>query len=126
MSDNGGHGGVTSNAPLRGSKGMLYEGGIREPLVIKWPGVTEAGSTCREPVIGVDFYPTLMEAANVKRRKATLLDGRSLMPLLKDASASLGRPALFWHFPAYLQGYTPVTAPSALRRQRPSGWAIGS
>ena len=86
---------------------MLYEGGIREPLVIKWPGVTEAGSTCREPVIGVDFYPTLMEAANVKRRKATPLDGRSLMPLLKDASASLGRPALFWHFPAYLQGYTP-------------------
>ena len=69
--------------------------------------MTEAGSTCREPVIGVDFYPTLMEAANVKRRNATPLDGRSLMPLLKDASASLGRPALFWHFPAYLQGYTP-------------------
>ena len=60
FSDNGGHGAVTSNAPLRGSKGMLYEGGIREPLIIKWPGVTEAGSTCREPVIGVDFYPTLM------------------------------------------------------------------
>ena len=107
FSDNGGHGGVTSNAPLRGSKGMLYEGGIREPLVIKWPGVTQSGSTCREPVIGVDFYPTLMEAANVNRRKATPLDGRSLMPLLKDASASLDRPALFWHFPAYLQGYTP-------------------
>ena len=65
---------------------MLYEGGIREPLVIKWPGVTQAGSTCREPVIGVDFYPTLMEAANVKRRKAAQLDGLSLMPLLKDAS----------------------------------------
>ena len=97
FSDNGGHGGVTTNAPLRGSKGMLYEGGIREPLAIKWPGVTQAGSTCREPVIGVDFYPTLMEAANVKRRKATPLDGRSLMPLLKDASASLDRPALFWH-----------------------------
>ena len=107
FSDNGGHGGVTSNAPLRGSKGMLYEGGIREPLVIKWPGVTQAGSTCREPVIGVDFYPTLMEAANVKRRKAAQLDGLSLMPLLKDASASLDRSALFWHFPAYLQGYTP-------------------
>ena len=106
FSDNGGHGAVTSNAPLRGSKGMLYEGGIREPLVIKWPGVTEAGSTCREPVIGVDFYPTLMEAAGVKRHKGAQLDGVSLMPVLKDASASLGRPALHWHFPAYLQGYT--------------------
>ncbi len=107
FSDNGGHGGVTSNAPLRGSKGMLYEGGIREPLVIKWPGITKAGSTCREPVIGVDFYPTLMEAAGVKRRKGAQLDGVSLLPVLKDASASLGRPALHWHFPAYLQGYTP-------------------
>jgi arylsulfatase A-like enzyme len=58
-------------------------------------------------VIGVDFYPTLMEAANVKRRKTSQLDGLSLMPLLKDASASLDRSALFWHFPAYLQGYTP-------------------
>ena len=106
FSDNGGHGAVTSNAPLRGSKGMLYEGGIREPLVIKWPGITQAGSTCREPVIGVDFYPTLMEAAGVKRRKGLPLDGVSLMPVLKDANASLGRPALHWHFPAYLQGYT--------------------
>ena len=106
FSDNGGHGAVTSNTPLRGSKGMLYEGGIREPLVIKWPGITQAGSTCREPVIGVDFYPTLMEAAGVKRRKGLPLDGVSLMPVLKDAKASLGRPALHWHFPAYLQGYT--------------------
>jgi len=106
FSDNGGHGAVTSNAPLRGSKGMLYEGGIREPLVIKWPGITQAGSTCREPVIGVDFYPTLMEAAGLKRRKGPPLDGVSLMPVLKDADASLDRPALHWHFPAYLQGYT--------------------
>jgi len=111
FSDNGGHGAVTSNAPLRGSKGMLYEGGIREPLVIKWPGVTQAGSTCGEPVIGVDFYPTLMAAAGVKRRKAAQLDGRSLLPLLKDASSTLDRPALFWHFPAYLQGYMPRHGP---------------
>jgi len=106
FSDNGGHGGVTSNAPLRGSKGMLYEGGIREPLVVKWPGVTKAGTTCTEPVIGVDFYPTFMEAAGIKRPKNLKLDGISLKPCLKDASASLGREALYWHFPAYLQGYT--------------------
>ena len=106
FSDNGGHGGITSNAPLRGSKGMLYEGGIREPMVVKWPGVTKAGSTCREPVLGVDFYPTLMEAAGIKRPKNLKLDGLSFVPCLKDASVSLGREALYWHFPAYLQGYT--------------------
>ena len=106
FSDNGGHGWVTSNAPQRGSKGMLYEGGIREPMVVKWPGVTKAGSTCREPVIGVDFYPTLMEAAGIKRPKSLKLDGLSFVPCLKDASVSLGREALYWHFPAYLQGYT--------------------
>jgi arylsulfatase A-like enzyme len=111
FSDNGGHGGVTSNAPLRGSKGMLYEGGIREPLVVKWPGVTKADSTCREPVIGVDLYPTFMEMAGIKRPKNLNLDGLSFVPCLKDASASLGREALYWHFPAYLQGYTPRHGP---------------
>jgi arylsulfatase A-like enzyme len=105
FADNGGHAAVTSNAPLRGSKGMLYEGGIREPLAIKWPGVTKPGSTCHEPVIAVDFYPTLLEIAGAKRPKNYLLDGVSLTPLLRDASASLGRAALHWHFPCYLQGY---------------------
>ena len=111
FADNGGHGGVTSNAPLRGSKGMLYEGGIREPLAIKWPGVTKPGSTCHEPVIAVDFYPTLLEIAGAKRPKNYQLDGVSLAPLLRDASVSLGRDALHWHFPCYLQGYTPRHGP---------------
>jgi len=111
FSDNGGHGGVTSNAPLRGSKGMLYEGGIREPLVIKWPGVTSSGSTSDEPVIGVDLYPTLLEATGAAKPKDYLLDGKSLVPLLKESTASLNRPALFWHFPCYLQGYTPRHGP---------------
>jgi len=111
FSDNGGHGGVTSNAPLRGSKGMLYEGGIREPLAIKWPGVTKPGSTCHEPVIAVDFYPTLLEITGAKRPKNYLLDGVSLTPVLRDASAPLGRAALHWHFPCYLQGYTPRHGP---------------
>ena len=106
FSDNGGHGGVTSNAPLRGSKGMLYEGGIREPLVIKWPGVTKAGTTCHEPVIGIDLYPTFLEVTGTPAPKDYTLDGRSLVPLLKDATANLGRDAIFWHFPCYLQGYT--------------------
>ena len=106
FSDNGGHGGVTSNAPLRGSKGMLYEGGIREPLVIKWPGVTPCNSQCDEPVIGIDLYPTFLEATKTPAPKDYILDGLSLAPLLKDPKASLDRDAIFWHFPAYLQGYT--------------------
>jgi arylsulfatase A-like enzyme len=106
FSDNGGHGGVTSNAPLRGSKGMLYEGGIREPMIIKWPGVTKPGSICQENVIGVDFYPTLLKATGTPVPKGYILDGVSLVPLLKDAKTKLRRKAIHWHFPAYLQGYT--------------------
>ncbi len=103
-SDNGGHGGATSNFPLRGAKGMLYEGGIRVPLIVKWPRVTRAGSVCLEPVIGIDFYPTLLEATASTPPAGTELDGVSLVPLLRDPSASLGRSALYWHFPCYLQG----------------------
>ncbi len=104
FSDNGGHGGATSNHPLRGTKGMLYEGGIREPMIVRWPGVTKAGSVCREPVIGIDLYPTFLAAANADKPKGYTLDGVSLLPVLKDASANLGRDAIYWHFPCYLQG----------------------
>lgn len=104
FSDNGGYQGATHNRPLRGGKGMLYEGGIREPMIVKWPGVTKAGSKCAEPVIGIDYYPTLLEVAGVKRPENYTLDGLSFVPCLKDASASLKRAAIHWHFPAYLQG----------------------
>ena len=104
FSDNGGFGGATSNHPLRGAKGMLYEGGIREPMIVKWPGVTPAGKTCRQPVIGVDFYPTLLEIAGVEPPEDYTLDGLSFASLLKDPQAKLDREAIFWHFPCYLQG----------------------
>ena len=104
FSDNGGHSGATSNYPLRGAKGMLYEGGIREPLLIKWPGVTKAGSHCAEPVIGIDLYPTFLDITGTTPPADYTLDGLSLVPLLKNANASLNRDAIFWHFPAYLQG----------------------
>jgi arylsulfatase A-like enzyme len=104
FSDNGGHAGATSNHPLRGAKGMLYEGGIREPMIVHWPGVTQPGTLCHEPVIGIDFYPTLLEMTRTTAPPGYQLDGLSLVPLLKDPHSKLSRTAIFWHFPCYLQG----------------------
>jgi arylsulfatase A-like enzyme len=104
-SDNGGHGGVTAMTPLRGSKGMLYEGGIRVPLVVKWPGVVDANSTCGIPVIGVDLFPTFCDVAEISPPADAVLDGESLVPLFQQQE-DWDREALYWHFPAYLQGYT--------------------
>ena len=109
-SDNGGHGTVTSNAPLRGSKGMLYEGGIRVPLVLRWPGRIEEGARCSVPVHGVDFYPTFLELAGASPPANQPLDGRSLVPLF-DGAGKLDREALFWHFPAYLEAYRGMEGP---------------
>ncbi|MDN3687436.1 sulfatase [Cyclobacterium jeungdonense] len=104
FSDNGGHGTYTSQKPLRGGKGMFYEGGIREPMFAYWPGKIKAGTVCEEPVIGIDFYPTFLELSGVEKPTDYVLDGRSLVPLL-NGEKTLNREALFWHFPAYLQSY---------------------
>jgi len=114
MSDNGGlsthRGAPTSNLPLRAGKGWVYEGGIREPMMIKWPGVTKPGSVCRHPVISTDFYPTLLEMAGLPPRPDQHRDGASLVPLLKGA-ASLDRQAIYWHYPHYSpQGGSPAGA----------------
>lgn len=104
MSDNGGlWPQATSNAPLRAGKGHPYEGGIREPLIIKWPGATKPASTCSVPVCSIDFFPTLLEIAGVKSPGP--VDGLSLVPLLKQ-SGSLDRDALYWHYPHYWSGNT--------------------
>lgn len=102
FSDNGGVAGITSMEPLRGGKGMLYEGGVRVPLVVRWPGKTTAGAKCDVPVIGIDFYPTILEMAGAARPEGHMLDGESIVSLLKGR-ASVKREAIFWHFPAYLQ-----------------------
>lgn len=102
-SDNGGLKGVTSNAPLRAGKGSAYEGGVRVPLIITWPGVTKPGSTCEVPVIGTDFFPTLLEIAGVPVPAHHVVDGESLVPLL-TASGSLKRKAIYWHYPHYHPG----------------------
>lgn len=95
MSDNGG---LFDNAPLRSKKGSTYEGGIREPMIVKWPGVTRPGSTCSVPVISTDFFPSFVEMAGGVPTEYPDLDGESFVPLLKGGS-SLQRDVLYWHFP---------------------------
>lgn len=102
-SDNGGLIGCTSNAPLRAGKGSAYEGGVRVPLIVKWPGVAKPGSLCGAPVIGADFFPTLLAMAGVSVPGSHAVDGESLVPLLKQ-SGPLTRDALYWHYPHYHPG----------------------
>jgi arylsulfatase A-like enzyme len=127
MSDNGGlstaEGSPTSNVPLRAGKGWLYEGGIREPMIIKWPGVAKAGSICSEPVISTDFYPTMLAMAGLPLKPEQHIDGVSLAQLLRGkksldrdppprlASGDAGAGAIFWHYPHYSnQGGGPAGA----------------
>jgi arylsulfatase A-like enzyme len=89
----------TSNLPLRGGKGWLYEGGIRVPLVVRWPGQGQSG-VCEVPVISTDLFPSLLEMTGISREPAQTIDGVSLVPLLTGAK-SLPREAIYWHFPHY-------------------------
>jgi arylsulfatase A-like enzyme len=98
FSDNGGLTKVTDNSPLRSGKGHLYEGGVREPLLVRWPGAVEAGGVCSEPVCSIDFYPTITEMAGVD--PGSEIDGVSLVPVLKE-TGELERETLFWHYPQY-------------------------
>jgi arylsulfatase A-like enzyme len=104
MSDNGGlstsEGHPTCNLPLRAGKGWLYEGGIREPMIVRWPGVTRAGSLCEEPVISPDFYPTMLEMAGLPPKTDQHVDGRSMRPFLQQTNRP-DRRAFYWHYPHY-------------------------
>jgi arylsulfatase A len=97
--DNGGERQVTSNAPWRAGKSTLYEGGIREPLLVYWPGVTQPGRVCDTPVCSVDFYPTLAQAAGARLTPTQATDGVSLLPLFKNPEAHLDRDTFCWHYP---------------------------
>ena len=110
-SDNGGlataEGSPTCNAPLSEGKGWMYEGGTREPLLIRYPGMIAPGSRCGVPVTSPDFYPTLLELAGLPLKPEQHVDGVSLVPLLKGG-AGVSREAIFWHYPHYgNQGGTP-------------------
>lgn len=98
--DNGGNYDNTTSG-LRDFKGFSHEGGVREPLIAKWPGKIEAGSTCAEPVIGMDFYPTFLEMAGLPARTGEHVDGLSILPLLKGEVDGLKREKLYWHYPHY-------------------------
>lgn len=111
-SDNGGVGGyvreglkkggdVTDNTPLRSGKGSLYEGGTRDPFIVRWPGVVAAGSTCDVPTIHVDVYPTLLEVSDAPK-PSHVLDGASMVSLWKDPKGPWTREAIYQHFPGYL------------------------
>ena len=103
-SDNGGlatsEGLPTCNYPLRGGKGWVYEGGIREPFLVRMPGAAKPGSTSAVPVMSIDIFPTALEFAGVKLPAGLAVDGRSLAPLLRGGAAP-DRDALFWHYPHY-------------------------
>lgn len=105
FSDNGGlatsrKAGPTSNLPLRSGKGWLYEGGVREPMIIRAPGVTKPGSVSDTPVVSMDFFPTMLELAGLPAMPNLHADGVSLVPLLSD-KGELADRSLFWHYPHY-------------------------
>ncbi|WP_423737046.1 sulfatase [Chitinophaga caseinilytica] len=108
MSDNGGlsysppRGGPshTQNLPLKAGKGSMYEGGIREPMIVKWPGVTKAGSMTKQYVMIEDFFPTILAMAGVRQYKTVQpVDGRSFVNVLQNPRSADSTRALVWHFP---------------------------
>jgi arylsulfatase A-like enzyme len=106
-SDNGGYGPATDMDPLYGYKGTYFEGGIRVPLFVNWPGVVAPGKTTDEPVIGVDLFPTFCAIAGAPLPDQPV-DGRSLLPLLKGETVTFGERPIYWYFPAYLQSYSNI------------------
>ena len=106
FSDNGGYGPATDMAPLKGYKGTYYEGGIRVPFFVNWPGKVASGQRNSTPIIGVDLYPTLCELGGATLPDQSL-DGQSLVPLFTGSGGETewAERSIFWHFPAYLQSY---------------------
>lgn len=110
-SDNGGlshkfgeHINITDNFPLRAGKGSAYEGGLRVPLIIKWPGLTEAKSLCDEPVSTIDFLPTILADFTDEKESWKNIDGKNIKPLLEGSKENFARKSLYWHYPHYHPG----------------------
>lgn len=118
MSDNGGYINrsegqrVTNNYPLRSGKGSLYEGGVRVPLIVRWPGITWDSSVSHTPVVSMDLYPTILEMAGLEgdSKHNSDIDGVSLVPILRDPTALLSREDIYGHYPHYYPTTTPVSS----------------
>lgn len=108
ISDNGGYGRKTSDLPLRGAKASCYEGGIRVPTIVYWPGIIEGGKVCDVPITTADIFPTVSEIAGATPKTNGEIDGRSIMPLLTGQGEWKDRP-VFWHFPHYSQSVGPYS-----------------
>ncbi|MFQ6132905.1 MAG: sulfatase [Armatimonadota bacterium] len=106
-SDNGGlRPRSTDNGPLRAGKGSAYEGGVRVPLIVRWPGEAKPGAVCDEPVISTDYYPTILEMAGAEGdpKHNANVDGESIVRLLRKPDAKLKRDEIYWHYPHYHPG----------------------
>ena len=109
LSDNGGPPDHGSQAPLRSWKGSYYEGGIRVPFLVRWPGKIKPGTESKTPVMAIDLYPTMLELAGIRNIEKHLgdypIDGKSIVSeLFGNKSKELEDRAIYWHFPAYLKG----------------------
>jgi len=117
-SDNGGYVNefdgmqVTDNSPLRSGKGSLYEGGIRVPAIVRWPGVTQSGAETDVPISSIDYYRTILSVAGLTgdREHNRTVDGIDLTPVLRDPGHTPDRAALYFHYPHYYATTTPVSA----------------
>ncbi len=113
-SDNGGVYNITKQWPLRAGKGSAYEGGIREPMIVFWKGKISGGTKSDIPVSSLDFFPTILEVAEIEKPANIILDGQSILPLLTGKKKFKERP-LFWHFPIYLEGGNKETQDTIFR-----------
>lgn len=124
ISDNGGVYKITKQWPLRAGKGSYYEGGIREPMFVRWPGKVKAGTKTEVPVSNLDFYPTLLEVAGIEKPADKILDGQSIFPVFTGTGTLAERP-FYWHFPIYLQGGNKETQDPIFRTRPGSAIRLG-
>jgi arylsulfatase A-like enzyme len=119
--DNGGEDRVTSNAPLRAGKSTLYEGGIRVPLIVRYPKIVPAGTICKTPTSNIDFFPTLCQAAGIEPDSKQYIDGVSILPLLKNPGYQLKRDTFYWHYPLAKPHFLGGRSSGAVRK---GGWKL--
>ena len=102
---------VTNNYPFRSGKGSLYEGGVKVPLIVRYPGITKPGSVCNQPTSSIDLYPTIVAATGNKNPVQNQeIDGINIFPLFDNPESKLKREYLFWHYPHYYNTTTPVSS----------------